>query len=77
MRKYTVIGHATVVCSMIVEAESESKAIEKANEKFGSLTNYAGMGGTDKLLGVPSSEDDRCVFPDSDVEFDDVLPFEP
>lgn len=34
------------------------------------------MGGIDKLLGVTSSEDDRCVFPDSDVEFDDVLPFE-
>lgn len=77
MKKYTVTGHATVVCSMVVEAESEEEAIEKANEEFGSLTNYVGMGGTDKLLGVPSSEDDRCVFPDSDVEFDDVLPFEP
>lgn len=76
MKKYTVMGHATVVCSMVVEAESEEEAIEKANEEFGSLTNYVGMGGTDKLLGVPSSEDDRCVFPDSDVEFDDVLPFE-
>ena len=77
MKKYTVTGHATVVCSMVVEAESEEEAIEKANEEFGSLTNYAGMGGTDKLLRVTSSEDDRCVFPDSDVEFDDVLPFEP
>lgn len=77
MKKYTVTGHATVVCSMVVEAESEEEAIEKANEDFGSLTNYAGMGGIDKLLGVPSSENDRCVFPDSDVEFDDILPFEP
>lgn len=77
MKKYTVTGHATVVCSMVVEAESEEEAIEKANEEFESLTNYVGMGGTDKLLGVLSSEDDRCVFPDSDVEFDDVLPFEP
>lgn len=77
MKKYIVTGHATVVCSMVVEAESEGEAIEKANEEFGSLTNYAGMGGIDKLLGVTSSEDDRCVFPDSDVEFDDVWPFEP
>lgn len=77
MKRHTVIGHATVVCSMVIEAESEEEAIEKANEEFGSLTNYAGMGGIDKLLGVPSSENDRCVFPDSDVEFDDVLPFEP
>lgn len=76
MKKYTVTGHATVVCSMVVEAESEEEAIEKANEEFGSLTNYAGMGGIDKLLGVTSSEDDRCVFPDSDVEFDDAWPFE-
>ena len=76
MKKYTVTGHATVVCSMVVEAESEEEAIEKANEEFGSLTNYAGMGGIDKLLGVISSEDDRCVFPDSDVEFDDAWTFE-
>lgn len=33
------------------------------------------MGGTDKMIGVPISEDDRCIYPDSDVEFDDVLPF--
>lgn len=32
-------------------------------------------GGTDKMIGVPTSEDDRCIYPDSDVEFDDVLPF--
>lgn len=73
--KYTVTGHATVVCSMVVDAENEEEAIEKANEQFGSLTNYVGMGGVDKMIGVPSSEDDRCIFPDTDVEFDDVLPF--
>ena len=49
------------------------EAIEIANEEFGSLTNYTGMGGTDKLIGVASSEDDRCVFPDSEVEFDDCI----
>lgn len=73
--KYTVTGHATVVCSMVVEANTEKEAIEKANEQFGSLANYTGMGGTDKMIGVPTSEDDRCIYPDSDVEFDDVLPF--
>lgn len=71
--KYEVFGHATVVCSMIVEANNEKEAIEIANEEFGSLTNYTGMGGTDKLIGVASSEDDRCVFPDSEVEFDDCI----
>lgn len=73
--KYTVTGHATVVCSMVVEANTEKEAIEKANEQFGSLANYTGMGGIDKMIGVPISEDDRCIYSDSDVEFDDVLPF--
>ena len=72
-KKYEVFGHATVICSMIVYANSEEEAIEKANEKFGGLTNYVGMGGTDKLLGVLTSEDDRSVLPDSDVEFDDAI----
>ena len=27
--KYTVTGHATVVCSMIVEASNEEEAIKK------------------------------------------------
>ena len=34
-----------MVCSMVVEANTEEEAIEKANEQFGSLTNYTGMGG--------------------------------
>ena len=73
MKYYDVIGHATVVCSMRVKANSEEEAIELANEEFGGLTNYAGMGGTGHLLGVYDSEDDRCVFPDSDPEFDEAI----
>ena len=49
--KYTVTGHATVVCSMVVEANTEKEAIEKANDQFGSLANYTGMGGIDKMIG--------------------------
>ncbi len=71
--KYKVIGHATVVCSMIVEADSKEEAIENANEEFGSLTNYVGMGETDKLIGVCSSDCNRSISPDSDVEFDDCI----
>lgn len=71
MKEYEVYGHATVICSMRVKANSEKEAIEKANEEFGSLTNYTGMGGTEHLLGVCDSSDDRCVFPDTDPEFDD------
>lgn len=71
--KYEVTGHATVVCSMVVEANTKEEAIEIANEEFGLLTNYVGMGGTDKLVGVPSSDCDRTIYPDSDVEFDDCM----
>jgi hypothetical protein len=70
--KYEVYGHATVVCSMVVEADSEEEAIEIANEEFGGLTNYAGMGSYDALVGVVTSEDERCVYPDSEAEFDDA-----
>lgn len=71
MKEYEVYGHATVICSMRVTANNEQEAIEKANKDFGSLTNYVGMGGTEHMLGVCDSSDDRCVLPDTDPEFDD------
>ena len=67
--KYEVTGYASVMCVMQVEAESEEQAIEIANDEFGSLTNYVGMGGTDKMIGVYSSEN-RSIYPDSEVEFE-------
>lgn len=74
--KYEVYGHTTLVCSMVVEANSEDEAIEIANEEFGGLTNYAGMGSCDCLVGVLTSEDERCIYPDSEVEFDDAQEIE-
>lgn len=71
MKRYRVFGHVTLTCSMVVEAENEQDAIEKANDDFGGLTNYAGMGSTDCLVGVLSSEDERCIEADGEVEFDD------
>lgn len=73
MSRYEVIGHANVICSMEVEADSQDEAIEIANNEFGSLTNYIGMGGGQHLLGVLTSEDNRCVLPDTDPEFDDAI----
>ena len=32
--KYRVYGDATVVCSMVVEADNEEEAIEIANDEF-------------------------------------------
>lgn len=73
--KYTVTGHVTIVCSMTVEANSEKEAIEKANEEFGILTNYVGMGGSDKLVGVNTPENNRCIYPDSEAEFYNASPY--
>lgn len=70
--KYEVYGYATVVCSMVVEADSEEEAIEIANEEFGGLSNYAGMGSCNCLVGVLTSDNERCIYPDSDVVFDDA-----
>lgn len=50
----------------------KKKAIEIANDKFGELTNYAGMGGTSHLVGVITSDDNRCIYPDTVPEFDDA-----
>ena len=71
MKEYEVYGHATVICSMRLKANNKKEAIKKANEEFGSLTNYVGMGGTEHLLGVCDSSNDRCVLPDAGPEFDD------
>lgn len=70
-KTYEVYGHANIICSMQVEATSEEEAIQIANDTFGGLTNYAGMGSYGCLVGVLTSEDFRCIYPDSDPEFDD------
>lgn len=67
--KYAVYGHTTLTCSMIVEADSEDEAIEIANEEFGGLTNYVGMGSYDCLIGVLTSEDERSIYADGEVYF--------
>lgn len=77
MKKYRVWGSCIVACSMVVEAENEETAIKIANDEFGGLTNYAGMGSCDCLVGVFTSDDERCVFPDSDPEFDDCEEIRP
>lgn len=67
--KYRVYGSATLTCSMIVEANSEDEAIEVANEEFGGLTNYAGMGSCDCLVGVLTNEDERSIYADGEADF--------
>ncbi len=45
------------------------------NEEFGALTNYVGMGGSDKLVGINTLGNDRCIYPDGEVEFDNASPY--
>lgn len=72
MAIYEVYGHAEVVCSMRVRADSPEEAVERANKTFGGLISYAGLGGFDKLLGVKSPKNDRTVLPVENVIFDDA-----
>lgn len=69
--KYKVRGYTTLVCTMVVEANSEEEAIELANDEFGGLKSYAGMGGSECLVGVVNSDMARCIYSDSDVIFDE------
>lgn len=73
MKTYEVYGHVTVSCSMQVEAENKEQAIEIANDTFGGLTNYAGMGSCECLIGVMTPEDERSIYADGEVEFDDAI----
>ena len=67
-KKFNVIGSCLITCVMTVEAETVEEAIELANEEFGELNNYAGMG-IYCLIGVSNSDNDRMIFPDSIPQF--------
>lgn len=70
MNKYRVSGLCTLICEMDVFASSKEEAIEIANDEFGELTNYAGMGSISHIVGVITSDDNRCVYPDTVPEFE-------
>lgn len=52
MKTYKVHGSVSIGVTMTVEAETQEEAMEKAYEQFHGLTNFAGNGGTDQLVGV-------------------------
>ena len=73
MKKYRVYGNMTVVVSTIVESRndlSEEEIYAKAHKKFKGISNYAGNGGIDKLVGV-NNENDTIITDDNEVKFDD------
>lgn len=62
MAKWNVYGYAQITVTMTVDADSLEEALDLAQEEFPGLSNYAGNGGTDKLVGV----DDPRVSLDAD-----------
>ena len=56
MSEWSVYGSVSIGVCMKVDAETKEEALEKALEQFPGLTNYAGNGGMDQLVGVCDSD---------------------
>ena len=52
MATWKVYGSIPVSVTVTVDADTKEDAIEVAYEEFEGLTNYAGNGGTDKIIGT-------------------------
>lgn len=74
-KRYRVFGTATVTVSTVVEIdddnldldELEERIFELAGDQFGGITQYAGMGDCNHLVGVSGADDtidctDRVTF---------------
>lgn len=70
MKKFKVRGQYIITVTKEVWANDEDEAINKADDRFGGVIEYAGNGGWDKLVGV--SEADESVAADGMVEWDGV-----
>jgi len=57
MKKFTVHGELLAHVTIEVEAENHTDAIDTAYNLFGGVTNYAGNGGCDKLIGVRGNDE--------------------
>jgi hypothetical protein len=70
MAKYIVLGTTNVLVSVEVTAKDEDEAYKKAAKLRRSLSEYAGNGGTDKLIGVYGEGQE--VFAVEDIVYDDI-----
>ncbi len=57
MKKYQVMGTATITVYKEVWAANEEDAIDRASNELQELTPYCGNGGYDKLIGVEGSNE--------------------
>ena len=71
MKKFRVMGTVQVAVYKEVWANSEEEAYDKAYEQLPTLTEYAGNGGWDKLIGV--EEDGETVDSEcNEIEYKDI-----
>ena len=70
MKKYQVMGTATVTVYKEVWAANEEDAIDRANNELSGLTAYCGNGGYDKLIGVEGS--DESIEADGWIDWNDT-----
>lgn len=68
--KFKVYGMEVVRVTIIVEADSEEEAIDKAYEEYCGLQGYVGNGGSNKLIGTSQSE--VSLEAGDDVEFSEA-----
>lgn len=71
MKKFKVYGTVQVAVYKEVWAHNEDEAYAKASEQLSCLTEYAGNGGWDKLIGVEEdgeSVDTEC----NEIEYNNI-----
>jgi len=71
MKKYNVLGNTSITVCVTVEANNKEEAINKVKAQFNGIHSYCGNGGTDKIIGVESSN--VSIASDEPVEFDDIM----
>lgn len=71
MKKFKVIGTVQVAVYKEVWAHNQDEAYEKAYEQLSSLTEYAGNGGWDKLVGV-EGQGESVDTESNEIEYNDI-----
>lgn len=71
MKKYKVYGTVQVAVYKEVWANNEDEAYEKASEQLSCLTEYAGNGGWDKLIGV-DGDGESVETESNEIEYNDI-----
>ena len=73
MKKYAVYGKVVAWVCVELEAEDKEDAIERAYDECSSVMALVGNGGTDKIIGVDSSDSaEVSISCDDEIEYTEV-----